>query len=84
MTIEMLRAFLGWCAVINYGVLIVWFVLFIGARDWMHHLHGRWFRLTDKQFDMVHYAGMGLFKLGIFLFNLAPYLALLVIASARA
>ena len=84
MNIEMLRALLGWCAVINYSVLIVWFVLFVGARDWMHRLHGRWFRLTDEQFDMVHYAGMGLFKLGIFLFNLAPYLALLVIASARA
>ena len=83
MSIDALREYLGWCIVINYGVLIVWFVLFAGARDWVHRLHEHWFRLTREQFDTVRYAGMGLFKLGIFRFDLAPYVALLVVRQAR-
>ena len=83
MSIDALREFFGWCIVINYGVLIVWFVLFAGARDWVHRLHEHWFRPTREQFDTVHYAGMRLFKLGIFFFDLAPYVALLVVRQVR-
>ena len=32
------------------------------------------FRL--QQFDMLHYAGMSIFKIGIILLNLVPYIAL--------
>jgi hypothetical protein len=59
MSIETLRAALLWCAVINYGVLLIWFLFFILAHDWIHRLHGRWFRLSVEQFDALHYAGMG-------------------------
>ena len=75
----MLRDVLLWCAVINYGILLVWFLLFILAHDWMHRLHGRWFRLSVEQFDALHYAGMGIFKLGIILLNLVPYIALRIV-----
>ncbi|MDH4172452.1 MAG: hypothetical protein OEZ09_01675 [Betaproteobacteria bacterium] len=79
MTLETTRAFLGWCTLINYGVLVVWFLVFLFARDWVHKLHTRWFRLPAAHFDAIHYAGMGLYKLGIFLFNLAPYIALRIV-----
>jgi hypothetical protein len=75
----MLRDVLLWCAVINYGVLLVWFLFFILAHDFMHRLHGRWFRLSVEQFDALHYAGMGIFKLGIILLNLVPYIALRIV-----
>ena len=76
MSIETARNALLWCAIINYGVLLVWFLFFILARDFMHRLHGRWFHLSVEQFDAIHYAGMAIFKLGIILFNLVPYIAL--------
>ena len=79
MSIDMLRNALLWCAVINYGVLLVWFLFFILAHDWMHRLHGRWFRLSVEQFDALHYAAMGIFKLGIILLNLVPYIALRIV-----
>ena len=60
-------------------VLLVWFLFFILARDFMHRLHGRWFQLSRQQFDIIHYAGMGIFKLGIILLNLVPYVALRVV-----
>ena len=76
MSIEITRDFLLWCAVTNYGVLLLWFLFFIHAHDWMRRLHGRWFRLADEQFDTIHYAGMAIYKIGIILFNLVPYIAL--------
>ena len=76
MTIEMMRKALLWCAVINYGILLVWFLFFVLAHDWMYLLHSRWFRLSVEQFDMLHYAGMSIFKIGILLLNLVPYIAL--------
>jgi hypothetical protein len=79
MTLETIRAFLGWCALINYAVLVIWFLVFLFAHDWMRKLHTRWFRLPAAHFDAIHYAGMGLYKLGIFLFNLVPYVALLIV-----
>jgi Family of unknown function (DUF6868) len=76
MTIEMVRKALLWCAVINYGILLVWFLFFVLAHDGMYLLHSRWFRLSVEQFDMLHYAGMSIFKIGILLLNLVPYVAL--------
>jgi hypothetical protein len=76
MSITMLREALLWCTVINYGVLFVWFLVFMLAHDGMYRLHSRWFHLSVDQFDALHYAGMTLFKLGILLLNLVPYIAL--------
>ena len=79
MTIEVTRSFLLWCAVINYGVLLVWFLIFVFAHDWMLHIHDRWFRLSRDQFDALHYAGMSIFKIGIILFNLVPFVVLSIL-----
>ena len=79
MRIELIRSFLLWCTVINYGILLVWFVVFALAHDWIRRLHGGWFRLSDEQFDALHYLGMAIYKIGIFLFNLVPYVALCIV-----
>jgi hypothetical protein len=72
MSMEIVRHFLLWCTVINYGVLLGWFLVFVFAHDLMLRLHGRWFRLSRDQFDALHYAGMSIYKIGILLFNLVP------------
>lgn len=81
MSIQTLGDMLLWCTVINYAVLLVWFLFVAVAHDWVHRLHGRWFRLTTEQFDSIHYAGMAVYKIGILLFNLVPYVALLIVGS---
>ncbi|PKN63024.1 MAG: hypothetical protein CVU57_21150 [Deltaproteobacteria bacterium HGW-Deltaproteobacteria-15] len=80
MSIEVTRHFLLWCTIINYGILLVWFLVFALGHDWIQRLHGRWFRLSSDQFDALHYAGMAIFKIGIILFNLVPLVALLIVA----
>ena len=76
MTLEIVRSSLAWCIVINMGLLIWWFLFFTMAHDWMYRMHTKWFKLSVDAFDTIHYSGMGLFKIGIILLNLVPYLAL--------
>jgi hypothetical protein len=41
MSIELTRSFLLWCTVINYGILLVWFLVFTLAHDRMRRFHGK-------------------------------------------
>jgi len=84
MSLEMVGKVLLWCIVINYSVLLVWWLFFLLAHDGMYGLHSRWFHLSVEQFDALHYAGMALYKIGILLFNLVPYIALHIIGRADA
>lgn len=76
---DLLRRALLWCAIINYGVLVWWFLVFWFAHDWIHRLHGRWFPMPVEHFNALHYGGMAIYKIGILLFNVVPYVALLIV-----
>jgi hypothetical protein len=80
MSIEVTRHFFLWCTVIDYGILLVWFLFFALAHDGIQRLHGRWFHLSGDQFDALHYAGMAIFKIGIILFNLVPFIVLCIVS----
>ena len=79
MTLEVIRDALAWCTVINWAILLWWFLVFSMAHDWMYRFHGKWFKIPVEKFDAIHYAGMALFKTAILLFNLVPYLALRIV-----
>ena len=71
-----LKHVLLWSVGLNYLVLLVWFGVFVFARDWMYGVHTRWFKLSVETFDAIHYAGLSVYKIGIILFNLVPLVAL--------
>ncbi len=71
-----LISFLGWSTLINLGILIYWFLMILFARRWVYDFHGRWFNLTESQLDVIHFGGMGVYKLLIVFFNLIPWLVL--------
>jgi hypothetical protein len=78
--IQQARDVLLWCTLINYGVLILWFVALLAARDVLYRLHSRWFQISNETFDTIHYGGMAVYKIGILLLNLVPYVALTLVA----
>lgn len=73
---DFLCRFLLWSLIINYAILLTWFLVFVFAPSWIFRLHGRWFHLSEAGFGAVHYSGMALYKIGILLFNLVPFLVL--------
>lgn len=79
MNIAALRSFLLWCSIINYILLIIWFVAFITAHDFIYNLHSKWFRLSNEQFDAINYGGMAIYKIGVLLLNVVPLIALWII-----
>jgi hypothetical protein len=79
MSIEIARSAFLWCTVINYTVLLLWFLVYAAPHSWLYRLWGRRVRLTPEQFDTFNIAGIILYKLGIMLFNLAPFVALCIV-----
>lgn len=79
MNIEIVRDFLLWCFVINFGLLLWWFLFLAFAHDFVYRMHTKWFKLSVEEFDAIHYKTMALFKLFVFTCNLVPYLAILIV-----
>ncbi len=79
MTIETLRNFLLWCTVINYGILLLWFVLIVGFRSPFNRLFGKLFALPEDHINALMFQGMTFYKLSVFIFNLVPLIALYII-----
>lgn len=80
MNVEQIAAVLGWCTLINLGLLIWWLLFLLLAHDWTYRFHSKWFKISTEEFDAIHYRLMGVFKMGVILFNLVPYLALRIVA----
>jgi len=74
--LETIRLFFLDCTIVDYVLLILWSGIFIFAHDSYQVFNETLFRRKIEHFDTLHYSGMALFKLGIILFNLAPWLAL--------
>ena len=83
MSIAQVREFFLWCTVINYGVLLLWWAVFSLAHDEQNRLVkrllGRSFSMPVERMDEIQFAGMALYKIGVFLFNLVPYVALCIL-----
>ena len=78
-TAGLLRSVLGWCSLINMGLLLWWFLIITLAHDWIYQFHTKWFKLSKEKFDAIHYQGITFFKILVFVFNVVPYLALRIV-----
>ena len=76
MDIMNLEAFFLWSFIVNYSILLVWFLMILFASDFVYHLHKRWFHVPREKFNSINYMWMGFYKLSIFLFNFSPYIAI--------
>lgn len=79
MDLGQLQAFLGWCLVFNYGLLLLWFAGLQLTGDFVFRLHARMFDLEPSAVRAEHFHLMGQFKLIVMVFNLAPWLALIML-----
>ena len=54
---ETLIAVLGWSALVNYGILLVWLLMLVLARDWIRALHSKIMGLdmSSEEFGRMHY-----------------------------
>lgn len=78
MDINMLCVFFMWCTIINYGLLILMSLILISAGEWIYRIHSKWFPMSKETFNVVIYSFLGVYKMGVIIFNLVPFVALLI------
>lgn len=76
MTLNIVKTALGWCSIIHMGFLMWWFFAMAVLHDWVYAIHTIWFNIPVETFDAIHYAGMAIYKLAIFMFAIIPYIGL--------
>jgi hypothetical protein len=79
MDLAIIRNTLFWCTLINFGTLALWSLLMLAPHTWMHRYASRICRVSSEQFEGINLAGIVLYKVLIILFNLVPYIALLIV-----
>lgn len=79
MDINAVRAFFMWCTIINGGLFILSFFITAFAGDWVYRMNSTWYQIPRETFNVVIYTLIGLFKIFVMVFNVVPYIALVVI-----
>ena len=76
MTIEQIREMLGWCTLINIGLMIFSFILLCVMRSFVYRMHTKWFPMSEQTFNAIVYSYLGIYKILVIVFNLVPWLAM--------
>ena len=79
MDIKTATEFFTWCTVINVALLILSTLICAFAPDWLYNMHGNLFSIPRETLDLIMYSYLGLFKIFIYIFNVVPLVALLII-----
>ncbi|MEJ2470964.1 MAG: hypothetical protein P8Y96_07580 [Desulfuromonadales bacterium] len=79
MDIQILTSFFMWCTIINLCVYLVWVVFLVILPDFVYNIQSRFFPISRETFNTVIYSFLGAFKIFFLVFNVTPYVALLII-----
>ena len=79
MDIKKIRKIAGWCAVINYGLLVLVVILFLIAHDWMYEFNQLFFAVSVETYNSILLMTLALWELFIWVFNIVPYIVLRIV-----
>ena len=79
MNIELLRTFFGWITLINLVLLTFTAIMCMTARGLIQKMHGKLFGLSPEAINAFLYGYLGLYKICFIVFNLVPWIALVII-----
>ena len=80
MTIESLTELLGWASVINIGILVLSTLAVITVRASITEIHSKIFGLDEKDLGRAYFQYLAQYKIAIIVLNVAPYIALKIMA----
>lgn len=81
MDIVTLKEFFMWCTILNGGLLIISSLFLTFASNLVYRIHSKWFPMPRETFNVVIYSFIGVYKIFLWVFNLFPYIALVIIGS---
>ena len=79
MGIQTLTTFFMWCTIINFGFLLFLVLIFMLAPDLTYKIQSRFIPISRETFNTVFYSFIGFFKVVVLVFNVVPWIVLLII-----
>jgi hypothetical protein len=79
MDLHTARSFFMWCTIMNGGLLLLSSLVLVCPGDLVYRIHRRWFPLSREAFATAIYCFIGFMKVLFLMFNLVPYIALVII-----
>ena len=79
MDIQTLTSFFMWCTIINFGFLLFLALVFMLAPNLTYKIQSRFIPISQETFNTVFYSFIGFFKVVVLVFNVVPWIALLII-----
>jgi hypothetical protein len=79
MDIHTLTTFFMWCTIMNGALLVLWTTMCILAPTLVYRTQSKWFPIPRETFNVAIYMFLGLFKMAFLVFNVVPYVALLIV-----
>ncbi len=82
-TLEALATMLGGAFLINYAIMIIWFLIMLCAPEYFYDLNAKLFPLGRHEVALINYGGMAFMKVINLVFFLSPYLVLKLMLRKR-
>ena len=81
MNTEIWIDFFKWCSIINIGLLMLLALMLIRFKDAVYKIHTKMFPIPKESWSTLIYSFLGIYKLFIIVFNIVPYIALLIVLA---
>ena len=81
MDIKLITKFFIWCTIINVALLLLSTAIYISSPELFYNTHGKWFAIPNETINVILYSWLGLYELLIYIFNVVPLIALLIIGG---
>ena len=79
MELSLIKAIFGWMLVVNVGIYTLAAVFLIFARDWVSRFEARLTGVPAEDWPRIFVDYLSMYKIAILVFNLAPYVALVIV-----
>jgi len=80
MDLNQLTTFLGWCTVINMGILAFTAIFLFVFKGFVIDLHSKLTGVSVTKLPALYFSYMANYKIGILIFSFVPYLALKIMS----
>ncbi len=80
MTIEQLTTLLGWCSVINIGVLAFSAIAIVSLKGVAVRIHSAMFQVDPSNLPSTYFQYLGNYKIAVLVLNIVPWISLKLMA----
>jgi len=79
-SLDTITQFLGWCTVINMGILVFIAIMLMTMQDTAMRMHSRMFEVDEADLPRIYFQYIANYKILTVVLSLVPYLALKLMA----